>query len=79
MDYATDENFKRREGEPFDPLFFRSGEALDGGWYRVEEDYFLDRPYREGAEPGEWIEFEWMASATARRGRSGSAMCVSCG
>jgi len=59
MDYAADENFKRREGEPFDPLFFRSGEALDGGWYRVDSDYFLDRPYRDGAEPGEWIEFEW--------------------
>jgi hypothetical protein len=59
MDYAADENFKRREGEPFDPLFYRSGERLGQGWYQVEEDHFLDWPYRDGAEPGEWIEFEW--------------------
>src|SRR5690606_36082044 len=36
MAYAADENFKRREGESFDPLFFRSGEAQGGGCYRVE-------------------------------------------
>lgn len=42
MDYATDEGFKRREGEPFDPSYYRSGEDLGEGWYRVEDELFLE-------------------------------------
>lgn len=43
MDYAADENFRRYQGEPFDPLFFRHGLPEDG-WYRVEGEYFLEVP-----------------------------------
>jgi hypothetical protein len=53
-DYAADENFKRLEGERFDPFFFRAGEPVGGGWYRVEEDHFLERE----AGAGE-LEFRW--------------------
>src|SRR5881398_1585976 len=27
-DWAAEENFKRHEGQPFDPLFYRSGESV---------------------------------------------------
>lgn len=43
MDYAVDEGFKRREGEPFDPAFYRAGEALGDGWYRVDDELFVER------------------------------------
>jgi hypothetical protein len=43
FDYAADENFKRRDGEPFDPLFYRSGEAAGEGRWTVEGDLFIER------------------------------------
>jgi hypothetical protein len=43
FDYAADENFKRREGEPFDPFFFRMGEDAGDGWRDVDGDLFLER------------------------------------
>jgi predicted Zn-dependent protease with MMP-like domain len=43
MDYAADENFKRCNDEPFDPFFYREGEALADGVYRVESEYFVER------------------------------------
>jgi hypothetical protein len=44
FDYAADENFRRRDGEPFDPLFFRMGEDAGGGWREVDGDRFLELP-----------------------------------
>jgi hypothetical protein len=43
FDYAADENFKRRDGEPFDPLFYRSGEPAGEGRWTVEGDLFVER------------------------------------
>lgn len=43
FDYAADENFKRREGEPFDPLFYRSGEPVEEGAWEVDGDLFVER------------------------------------
>lgn len=43
MDFAVDEDFKRREGEPFDPTFYRAGEALGDGWFRVDETLYVER------------------------------------
>jgi hypothetical protein len=54
QDYAADENFKRLEGSAFDPFFFRAGERVEGGWYRVEDEYF--REYEGKSSP---LEFEW--------------------
>jgi predicted Zn-dependent protease with MMP-like domain len=45
MDYAEDENFKRREGQPFDPLFFRSGEPVAVETWRVDGDVFIERTF----------------------------------
>lgn len=59
MDYAVDESFKRANGEPFDPFFFRSGDRVAEAVYRVERDFFLELEYGEGHEPAEWIEFDW--------------------
>lgn len=41
-DYAEDENFKRREGEPFDPLFYRLGEPVDDAAWEVDGDLFIE-------------------------------------
>ncbi|HSJ07163.1 MAG TPA: hypothetical protein VK936_10690 [Longimicrobiales bacterium] len=54
MDYAADENFKRYEGEAFDPLFFRQGVPEDG-WTRVDDEYF--REYSPADGP--LLHFEW--------------------
>ena len=43
FDYAADENFKRREGQPFDPLFYRAGEPLDDGGWEIDGDVFVER------------------------------------
>ena len=42
-DYAEDQNFARREGEPFDPFFYRSGMRLERDVYEVDGDLFLER------------------------------------
>jgi hypothetical protein len=42
VDYAVDENFKRVDGEAFDPLFYRAGERMGEDMYRVEEDVFIE-------------------------------------
>lgn len=46
FDYAVDQNYKRLNGDSFDPLFFRAGAAIGDGAYRVEEDVFLELPLR---------------------------------
>ena len=43
QDYAEDQNFARREGESFDPLFFRSGTPREAGVYEVDGDLFIER------------------------------------
>ncbi|MFN0180676.1 MAG: metallopeptidase family protein [Gemmatimonadales bacterium] len=42
LDDAQEENFARMAGEPFDPSFYRAGESLPGGMFRVEDDYFVE-------------------------------------
>ena len=41
-DWAAEENFKRHEGEPFDPAFYRSGERLDARIWKVDDDVFVE-------------------------------------
>lgn len=55
MDYAADENYRRYQGEPFDPFFFRHGMPAAGGWLRVEDEFFLEM-LRTAAPT---VEFEW--------------------
>lgn len=57
MDYAEDQNFARREGERFDPFFFRYGNALGEGMYEVDGDVFLETEVT-GAPAGR-VEARW--------------------
>jgi len=41
-DWAAEENFKRHEGEPFDPAFYRSGERIAERVWKVDDDVFLE-------------------------------------
>lgn len=45
-DAAAEHNFARADGETFDPVFFLDGEVVADGVYKVDDDYFLDRPVR---------------------------------
>jgi hypothetical protein len=60
MDYAVDESFKRERGEPFDPWYFRWGEPMREGVYRVEEEVYVERILTEEEfDHLEEIEFTW--------------------
>jgi hypothetical protein len=41
-DWAAEENFKRHEGESFDPVFHRSGERVADGVWKVDDDVFVE-------------------------------------
>lgn len=47
FDEAAEQNFARADGEPFDPLFYLSGEEVAKGVYQVDDDVFLERIVRE--------------------------------
>jgi hypothetical protein len=51
LDYAVDENFKRQEGEAFDPFFYRAGEPLGDGRFRLERSVFVERAAPADGEP----------------------------
>ena len=42
FDYAVEQNFRRLEGDPFDPFFYREGERIAKNVYRVEDDVFQE-------------------------------------
>jgi len=43
FDCAVEHNYARHDGEWFDATFFLSGELEPDGYYRVEDDVFIDR------------------------------------
>lgn len=68
VDYAMDEEFKRWEGEPFDPWYFQYGDPVDEGVYRVENRFYLEQRWRpEEFEEAERIEFAWRGRTFAVR------------
>ena len=52
MDYAEDQNFARREGERFDPFFYRSGHVRGDGVFEVDGDLFVERHLRPRGDGG---------------------------
>src|SRR6266853_1263508 len=58
-DWAAEQNFARRDGERFDPAFYRSGEALAPGVYRVDDDVFLEWDGGGGRGTSDGYEFWW--------------------
>ena len=64
FDYAVQENYRRVEGEPFDPLFYRAGIEIAPGCFRVEQDVFLE------------LEVKSMAALTHEFGWAGAGYRV---
>ena len=58
FDYAVDQNFKRLDGELFDPLFFRVGEQIAQHTYRVEDDLFFEVEAAQ-VPASRVVEIEW--------------------
>jgi len=62
-DWAAEQNFARQEGEAFDPAFYRSGEELAPGVYKVDDDVFVEggagSPKGLPDGRGERVEFAW--------------------
>jgi hypothetical protein len=56
FDWAAEQNFARAEGEPFDPIFYQSGERIAEGVFRIDDDFFLEQIV--SALPAR-IEFVW--------------------
>lgn len=55
-DWAAEQNFARQEGEPFDPVFYRDGERIAPGIYKLDDDVFVElRP----PAPGRLLELAW--------------------
>lgn len=60
-DWAAEQNFARHEGQPFDPQFFRFGELLDEGVWKVDDDCFL--AHADWGARGDHIEIPWHGRA----------------
>ena len=59
-DWATEQNFARGEGQPFDPVFYRSGERVAAGIYKVDDDVFMEKDSRDvGRGTGRGFEVTW--------------------
>jgi hypothetical protein len=59
-DWAVEQNFARHAGEVFDAVFYRSGERLGQGVYKVDDDVFIEAGEAAGARVvGEGAEFVW--------------------
>jgi len=56
FDLAAEQNFARREGDPFDPLFYLDGDSPVAGVYQVDDDWFYDLVVRG---PVEQVTFTW--------------------
>jgi hypothetical protein len=55
-DWAAEQNFARQEGQRFDPVFYRSGERVADGVYKVDDDVFVENA---DVGRGEWVELTW--------------------
>lgn len=55
-DWAVEQNIQRLDGEPYDDAFYREGEMVEEGIYRVEDCVFLE--YVVSRAPAA-VELEW--------------------
>jgi zinicin-like metallopeptidase len=60
-DWAAEENFKRHEGQAFDPVFYRSGERIAEGVWKVDDDVFVERDAGYGMRDA--FQLIWHGSA----------------
>jgi hypothetical protein len=61
-----EQHFRRHDGEPFDPLYFRGGEPLGEGWYRLEDAFFLEAAAGDDALVFEWANSEYRIDVSTR-------------
>lgn len=62
LDDAAEANYARHDGEPFPPLFYRDGEAVGEGVWKVEDDVFTEvaLPRKAwAAAAGTALSFSW--------------------
>lgn len=60
VDYAMEQEFRRWEGEPFDPWYFQQGDEVADGVYRVERRFYLEQVWDEASfGDAEKISFDW--------------------
>jgi predicted Zn-dependent protease with MMP-like domain len=60
VDYATEEAYRRAEGEDFDPLYYQAGVEVAPGLFQVEYDFFLEQSWEpEAFGVAEVIGFSW--------------------
>ena len=62
LDDAVEANYARADGEPFPPLFYRDGERIADGVFKVEDDVFLETVLERGAwqaAAGRPFPFAW--------------------
>jgi hypothetical protein len=58
-DWVMDQNFARRQGEPFDPSFFRGGVPLEQGGFEVDGDLFVEHPLDTAEIAAGSVAVEW--------------------
>ncbi|HEX9705080.1 MAG TPA: metallopeptidase family protein [Gemmatimonadales bacterium] len=58
-DWAAEHNFARHESKDFDPAFYRSGEEIAPGVYKVDDDVFLERATGNVKQGGGAVEVGW--------------------
>jgi hypothetical protein len=59
QDYVEDQNFSRRQGERFDPFFYRDGTPFQPGAWEVDGDLFVElRVEERGYRAGSRLEVE---------------------
>jgi len=56
-DWAAEQNFARHDGEPFDPVFYRNGEEMAPGVFKVDDDVFIEAG--QGARNGALLDLVW--------------------
>jgi hypothetical protein len=56
-DWAAEQNFARQEGQAFDAAFYKSGERMADGVYKVDDDVFIEG--ERGAGSGERVDVTW--------------------
>lgn len=55
-DWAAEQNFARIEGDGFDPVFYRNGEQVAPGTFKVDDDVFIEGRRVEGMKA---VEVGW--------------------
>jgi len=59
-DWAAEQNFARHEGDAFDPAFYRDGERLASGIFKVDDDVFLEVSPKASGRP---LDIHWHGKA----------------